>query len=76
MADNMPPTAPTPIELLPDDTLGYCDPVTGVCALPEAASNATDGLVIQGEHGRGPGGGPGHWPVMTTGARRPPGVRA
>ena len=26
---------------------------------------------MQGEYGRGPGRGPGHRPVMTTGARRP-----
>lgn len=42
MADDSAPAAPTPIELLPDDTLGYCDPVTGVCALAGDASNATE----------------------------------
>lgn len=42
MADDTAPAASTPIELLPDDTLGYCDQVTGVCALPGAASNATE----------------------------------
>jgi len=42
MADDTAPAAPTPIELLPDDTLGYCDPVTGVCALPGAASYAAE----------------------------------
>jgi hypothetical protein len=34
MADDTAPAAPIPIELLLDDTLGHCDPVTGVCALP------------------------------------------
>jgi hypothetical protein len=42
MADDTAPAAPTPIELLPDDTLGYCDPVTGVCALPRPASHAAE----------------------------------
>ena len=42
MADDAAPGAPAPLELLRDDTVGYCDPVTGACELPGAASNAAE----------------------------------
>jgi len=36
MADALP--AAMPLRLIAVETDGYCDPVTGVCAAPEAAS--------------------------------------
>ena len=42
MADDAAPGAQAPLELLQDDTAGYCDPVTGACELPGAAGNAAE----------------------------------
>jgi hypothetical protein len=42
MADDTAPGAPAPLELLQDDTAGHCDPVTGACVLPGAASNTAE----------------------------------
>jgi hypothetical protein len=42
MANDTAPGTAAPLELLQDDTVGYCDPVTGACELPGAASNAAE----------------------------------
>ena len=42
MADDTAPGTPAPLELLHDDTAGYCDPVTGICELPGTAGNAAE----------------------------------
>jgi hypothetical protein len=38
MADT-PPTL-VPLQLIQSETAGYCDPVTGMCTAPQAASTA------------------------------------
>ena len=42
MADVTASGPPAPLELLQDDAAGYCDPVTGICVLPGAASNVAE----------------------------------